>query len=88
MGITIFDVVFLVIVIYLLTKISKLEHRIKAMQRTMDQLTSKVKLPEPEINKELRQLIKNGKEIEAIRQARNEFGLSLIEGKQYVEKLK
>jgi len=88
MGITILDVVFFVIVIYLLTKISKLEHRIKAMQRTIDQLTSKVKLPEPEINKELRQLIKNGKDVEAIRQARNEFGFSLIEGKQYVEKLK
>jgi ribosomal protein L7/L12 len=89
LGITIIDVVFFIIVIYLLlTKISKLEHRIKAMQNTIDQLTSKVKLPEPAFNKELRQLIKEGKEVEAIRQARNEFGLSLVEGKQYVDKLK
>lgn len=88
MGITIIDVVFFVIVIYLLTKISKMEHRILAMQKTIDQLTSKVKLPEPAINKELRQLIKDGKDVEAIRQARNEFGLSLVEGKQYVDKLK
>jgi len=88
MGITIIDVVFFIIVIYLLTKISKLEHRIKAMQKTIDQLSSKVKLPEPAINKELRQLIKDGKDVEAVRQARNEFGLSLVEGKQYVDKLK
>lgn len=88
MGITIIDIVFFIIVIYLLTKISKLEHRIRAMQKTIDQLTSKVKLPEPAINKELRQLVKDGKEVEAIRQARNEFGLSLAEGKQYVDKLK
>jgi uncharacterized protein YoxC len=88
MGITIIDVVFFIIVIYLLTKISKLEHRIKAMQNTIDQLTTKVKLPEPAINKELRQLIKDGKDVEAVRQARNEFGLSLVEGKQYVDKLK
>ncbi|MGM0901324.1 hypothetical protein [Mesobacillus maritimus] len=88
MGITIIDIVFFIIVIYLLTKISKLEHRISAMQKTIDQLTSKVKLPEPAINKELRQLLKVGKEVEAIRQARNEFGLSLAEGKQYVDKLK
>jgi uncharacterized protein YoxC len=88
MGITIIDVVFFIIVIYLLTKISKLEHRIKAMQKTIDQLTSKVKLPEPAINKELRQLLKAGKEVEAIRQARVEFGLSLAEGKEYVDRLK
>jgi uncharacterized protein YoxC len=88
MGITIIDVVFFIIVIYLLTKISKLEHRIKAMQNTIDQLTTKVKLPEPAINKELRQLLKDGKDVEAVRKARNEFGLSLVEGKQCVDKLK
>jgi uncharacterized protein YoxC len=88
MGITIIDIVFFIIVIYLLTKISKLEHRIKAMQNTINQLTTKVKLPEPAINKELRQLLKDGKDVEAVRQARNEFGLSLVEGKQYVDKLK
>ena len=88
MGISIFDGIFLIIILYMLTKISKMEHRIQAMQKTIDQLTSKVKLPEPAINKELRQLLKDGKDVEAIRQARNEFGLSLLEGKQYVDKLK
>jgi len=83
-----FDLLLLVLIIYLLTKISKMEHRIKAMSETINRLTDKVKLPEPPVNKELRQLIKEGKEIEAIRRARQEFGLSLVEGKQYIDQLK
>ena len=83
-----FDLLLLVLIIYLLTKISKMEHRIKAMSETINRLTDKVKLAEPAVNKELRQLIKEGKEIEAIRRARQEFGLSLVEGKQYIDQLK
>ena len=88
MNISIIDIALMALVVYLLFKISKLEHRIQAMTYTINQLTDKVKLPEPPVNKELRKLIKEGKEVEAVREARQAFGLSLVEGKQYIEDLK
>ncbi|HDR8032446.1 TPA: hypothetical protein QCY74_005892, partial [Bacillus cereus] len=42
---------------------------------------------EPEINKELRQLVEEGKKVTAVKRVREAFGFSLIEAKQYVDKL-
>lgn len=42
---------------------------------------------EPEINKELRQLMEEGKTVTAVKRVREAFGFSLLEAKQYVDKL-
>lgn len=66
----------------------KLEGSIKRMQYTLDQLTQQSGLPENPINDELRMLIKEGEDIKAIKKARETLGLSLLEGKEYIDKLK
>ncbi|GIO56875.1 MULTISPECIES: hypothetical protein [Paenibacillus] len=78
----------LLIIINLWAKVSKLEGRIKGMQYTINQLTQQSGLPENPINDELRQLIKEGEDVKAIKKARETLGFSLLEGKEYIDKLK
>ncbi len=77
-----------VIIISLTTKVGKLEGRIKGMQYTINQLTQQSGLPEYPINDELRKLIKEGEDIKAIKKVRETLGLTLLEGKEYIDKLK
>ncbi|MFD1446135.1 hypothetical protein [Oceanobacillus profundus] len=76
------------IIINVTAKVNKLEGRIKRMQYTLDQVTKQSRLPENPINDELRKLIKEGEDVKAIKKARETLGLSLIEGKEYIDKLK
>ena len=62
----------------------KLEGRTKRIQFTLDQLVQQSGLPENPINDELRQLIKDGEDVKAIKKARETLGLSLLEGKRYI----
>ena len=80
-------IISLLIIINLWAKVSKLEGRIKGMQYTINQLTQQSELPEHPINDELRQLIKEGEDVKAIKKARETLGLSLLEGKEYIDKL-
>ena len=76
------------IIISLAAKVEKLEGRTKRIQFTLDQLTQQSGLPENPINDELRMLIKDGEDVKAIKKARETLGLSLLEGKKYIDKLK
>ena len=76
------------IVIYLLTRVDKLEGRIKGLQYTIDQLAKQSGISENPINDDLRNLIRVGKDVKAIKKARETLGLSLVEGKEYIDKLK
>ncbi|RCW76802.1 hypothetical protein [Saliterribacillus persicus] len=76
------------VVYSLMIKVDKLEGRIKLMQHTLDQVADHLKIPEHPINNELRKLIKEGEDIKAVKKARETLGLSLLEGKQYIDKLK
>ncbi|MCM3399172.1 hypothetical protein M3638_15210 [Oceanobacillus profundus] len=76
------------IIINVTAKVNKLEGRIKRMQYTLDQVTKQSGLPENPINDELLKLIKEGEDVKAIKKARETLGLSLIEGKEYIDKLK
>jgi ribosomal protein L7/L12 len=76
------------LIINLSAKVGKLEGRIKRMQFTLDQITQQSGLPENPINDELRKLIKEGEDVKAIKKARETLGLSLLEGKEYIDKLK
>ncbi len=82
------SILVLLIVINLWIKVDKLEGRIKAIQYTLDQLASQSGVYENPINDDLRNLIKAGKEVKAVKKARETLGLSLVEGKEYIDKLK
>ncbi|WP_144507156.1 hypothetical protein [Bacillus mycoides] len=78
---------------YLAEKLNKIEKQTDARLKRMEdrlQLISKemgIVDREPEINKELRQLVEEGKTVTAIKRVREAFGFSLLEAKQYVDKL-
>ncbi|MBP1969436.1 ribosomal protein L7/L12 [Virgibacillus natechei] len=78
----------LVAFLYLFNRIVTLEGRVIRMKNTVDQLTKQVELPEDPINQELRELIKEGEDVKAIKEARKVLGFSLVEGKEYVDSLK
>lgn len=82
----------LIIVFVLITtvidKLNKLENRMKNIKITLDQIATVIEVPEHPINNELRKLINEGKEIQAIREVRTVLGLSLLEAKLYVDDLK
>ena len=81
----------LIIVFVLITtvidKLNKLENRMKNIKITLDQIATVIEVPEHPINNELRKLINEGKEIQAIREVRTVLGLSLLEAKHYVDAL-
>ncbi|MGH0633441.1 hypothetical protein [Bacillus pacificus] len=79
--------------IYIVEKLNKIEKKTDArLQRMEDRLqliTKEMGIVdrEPEINKELRQLMEEGKTVTAVKRVREVFGFSLLEAKQYVDKL-
>lgn len=82
----------MVIIIFLFittvsSKLNSLETRVKSLKVTLDQVANQVDVPEQPINDKLRKLLKEGKEVKAVKEARKVLGLSLLEAKQYVDKL-
>ncbi|MFB5252130.1 hypothetical protein ACE38F_17470 [Bacillus mycoides] len=79
--------------IYIAEKINKIEKktdaRLKRIEDRLQSITNEMGIVdrEPEINKELRQLVEDGKTITAVKRVREAFGFSLLEAKQYVDKL-
>ncbi|PDY45983.1 hypothetical protein [Bacillus pseudomycoides] len=80
-------------VIYIGEKIKQIEKRtdarLKRMETRLELMTKQmgIREVEPEINNELRQLVKDGKTITAVKKAREAFGYSLLEAKEYVDSL-
>ncbi|PEE40848.1 hypothetical protein [Bacillus pseudomycoides] len=80
-------------VIYIGEKIKQMEKRtdarLKRMETRLELITKQmgIREVEPEINNELRQLVKDGKTITAVKKAREAFGYSLLEAKEYVDSL-
>ncbi|EOO38107.1 hypothetical protein ACU80C_17570 [Bacillus mycoides] len=78
---------------YLAEKLNKIEKktdtRLKRMEDRLQLISKEMGIAdrEPEINKELRQLVEEGKTVTAIKRVREAFGFSLLEAKQYVDKL-
>ena len=65
-----------------------LEKRVSILEMKLKQMSQEMDLAEPDINGELRELLRQGKTIEAVKRTRQEFGWSLLEAKQYVDELK
>ncbi|HDR4511957.1 hypothetical protein J8Y17_16895 [Bacillus cereus] len=79
--------------IYIVEKLNKIEKKtdasLKRMEDRLQLITKEIGIVdrEPEINKELRQLMEKGKTVKAVKRVREAFGFSLLEAKQYVDKL-
>jgi len=79
--------------IYIVEKLNKIEKktgaRLKRMEDRLQLITKEMGIVdrEPEINKELRQLMEEGKTVTEVKRVREAFGFSLLEAKQYVDKL-
>ncbi|ENJ6137581.1 MULTISPECIES: hypothetical protein [Bacillus] len=79
--------------IYIVEKLNKIEKKtdasLKRMEDRLQLITKEMGIVdrEPEINKELRQLMEKGKTVKAVKRVREAFGFSLLEAKQYVDKL-
>lgn len=78
----------LVAVLYLVLLVVKLEGRLKAMEYKLNQLSNSMDITEGPVDDELRELIHDGYDVKAIKRARETMGLSLLEGKQYIDRLK
>lgn len=78
----------LVAVLYLVLLVVKLEGRLKAMEYKLNQLSKSMNITEGPVDDELRELIHDGYDVKAIKRARETMGLSLLEGKQYIDRLK
>ncbi|MGG1686488.1 hypothetical protein [Pseudalkalibacillus sp. NRS-1564] len=78
-------------VFYLVFRVSaqmnSLSVRMKSMHDQLNRMAQHLDLPEHPINDELRELMKEGKTVEAVKKAREVFGLSLLEAKEYVDGL-
>ncbi len=75
------------LVLFLLLKVITLETRLKGMKYTLEKLAEHSNVEDP-INNYLRDLIKEGNDVLAVKRARDHLGLSLIEAKNYIENLK
>lgn len=79
--------------IYIAEKLTTIEKkndaRLKRIEDRLQLITKEMGIieREPEINKELRQLVEEGKKITAVKRVREAFSFSLLEAKQYVDKL-
>ncbi|BCA32486.1 hypothetical protein COK25_16405 [Bacillus cereus] len=79
--------------IYIAEKLATIEKkndaRLKRIEDRLQLITKEMRIVErePEINKELRQLVEEGKKVTAVKRVREAFGFSLLEAKQYVDKL-
>ncbi|RWR06124.1 hypothetical protein QNH23_17055 [Siminovitchia fortis] len=69
-------------------RLIKLEKKLEAMQEVLNQAAEKWQLSGPPINDQLQKLLKEGKEVEAVRMAMKGLGLSLEEAKKYIDDFK
>ena len=73
--------------LHCIQRIQSLEAKVKHLQATLDQISEPDSRPEPAVHDELRTLIQQGNTVAAVKRARETMGLSLLEAKQYIDKL-
>lgn len=74
-------------IFYVSGQLNNIHTRLKRTEDKLNQIAKHMELPEHDINEELRQLVKDGDKIKAIKKAREILGLSLLEAKNYVDSL-
>ncbi|MBM6648402.1 hypothetical protein [Bacillus sp. RIT 809] len=68
-------------------RLKRIEDRLQLITKEMGIVEGEPEINKAEINKELRQLVEAGKTITAVKRVREAFGFSILEAKQYVDKL-
>lgn len=79
--------VVLIGVLTILSSIHTLQDNVSRMNSTLNKIAKQVGVPGPDIDNELRELVAEGKKVQAIKKVRMVLGLSLIEAKEYVDSL-
>ncbi|MFD2114347.1 hypothetical protein ACFSTH_00815 [Paenibacillus yanchengensis] len=90
---TIIEIITFAGVLVLLFYVTQLISQMKSMKHSLDQITKKLILNDETvsndaINNELRKLLLEGHDVKAVKLARESFGMSLLEAKQYIDALK
>lgn len=85
--------VMVALIIWIISKLDKVENRMRDMKFTLDQIADQVDVPDhlksdTLLNEELIELLREGNDLKAVKEVRNAHGLSLIEAKRYVDTLK
>ncbi|MDV2682866.1 hypothetical protein RYX56_00615 [Alkalihalophilus lindianensis] len=75
-------------VVILLFSVNSIYNRVKSTEAKIDRIAKKLGVSNSPLDEELRALLKAGKDVEAVKVARDELGLSLVEGKKYVDSLR
>jgi ribosomal protein L7/L12 len=90
----IFTILFIVVlgVLYISSRISQLEKKMDLRMKRLEAFITKDKHDaffqyEEEVKDELKQLVKDGENVKSVKKAREHFGFSLLEAKQYVDSL-
>ncbi|PBB06269.1 hypothetical protein [Salimicrobium humidisoli] len=83
-----FSGIIILVIIYFSIKIGNLENRVEGLHYKLDAIRAQTNVSGYPVDEELLELLRQGEEIKAVKKARETFGLSLIEGKRYVDKLK
>jgi ribosomal protein L7/L12 len=65
-----------------------MEKQLAVMRETIESLKIGEATEEPRVNAELRALLDQGKDVQAVKTAREHLGLSLLDAKNYVDSLK
>lgn len=73
--------------LYIMANIIQLKDDVGRTQRTLNKIVDHLNISD-NIDEELKKLICNGKEIQAVRKYRYETGASLLEAKKYIDTLK
>ncbi|MBB4824717.1 ribosomal protein L7/L12 [Sporosarcina luteola] len=71
----------------LYSKLAMIEGRIKRQEKLLERLLKHEQFETP-ISDEVLGLVRKEKEVQAVKEARERFGFSLLEAKQYVDQLK
>lgn len=80
-------VILLGIALMFYSKLAMVEERVKRQDRLLERLLKHMEIETP-VSEEVLALLRKGKEVQAVKEARERFGLSLLEAKQYVDQLK
>lgn len=71
----------------LMSSVNTLKSQVSRISLKLDKIAKQVGVEEPDIDSELRDLIVQGKKVEAIKKLREFTGLGLKEAKEYVDNL-
>ena len=72
----------------LYSKMAMIEERIKRHEKLLERLTSQMKIEDTTVPDEVLIPLREGKDVQAVKAARERFGYSLLEAKQYVDGVK